>query len=1019
MSYFSDHYSAVSLPFESADLPGLRNAQIGSIHAIASHFTLRAKSGYTDPALVVMPTGSGKTAVLLASAYLLRAERVLIISPSRAVRNQIADEAATLAILKNIGVLPKNLDAPRVHEVSSRLSSTGDWNNLSSFDIVVGTPNSVSPGTKGVVWPPTTMFDLVLMDEAHHSPAPTWKAIIAAFQDARKVLFTATPFRLDEKEIRARAVYEYSLGQALDDDIICQLDFMPVRVERGEDRDVVLARRAEEILRDEQAKNAAYRLLVRTDRKTHSTELEKIYADNTDLKLRTVHSGHSQRYVDASIKQLRDGSLDGVICVDMLGEGFDFPPLKVAAIHRKHKSLPVTLQFIGRFGRVTRKLGAKDEKEKARVLAVPEELEGEITRLYDENSSWERIIPMLHETRIQSLRETRIDLSTFRVQKQELPDKLDEISLWGLEPLAHVKIYEVDPGINVDIDRDIQLAPPFKLVYAAASQELSAKAFLSLETTRPPWANADVMLFNRVEYDLFIVHWNEPARLLFISASRRGSIALYEEIAKKITGQTDEQYRNTPGHHILPLYKINRVIRGHSDSNCFNVGIRNRQTSLATESYRIIAGSEVDRALNRTDGRLFHRGHVFLGIMEEDRMVTLGYSSASKVWRGKHLRIPELIKWCRELAGQIADSGPVLLGKNLDFIPVGEPLTELPEDVISVAWNDEVYQRSNWLIYNVEAGKEQEHELYESNWEIDREMPQPEHFLQLRLKVDEKTWPVHFSLSTKRLFTSDFENANLPQIRTLQERLSLLDYINNNPLSLFTADFSRICGREIFKADEKFSALDQSRFRPLGWRENGVIITTELRWSGKEYTKEGFDIKSVQGFFADHLAKEGFEIIFYDHGSGEIADFIALEEKRRGEVLRWEDGKEEQDSVHVYLFHVKGSGGEGPSVRVNDAYEVCGQVEKSLTCVKNRKQLIKRIERRHEKRSFFIRGDLKSALEILNERKRLVNFHIGLVQPGISAEAAKENDKIQEVIAAANDHIKRAVGNPIYIFSSS
>ena len=34
-----------------------------------------------------------------------------------------------------------------------------------------------------------------------------------------------------------------------------------------------------------------------------------------------------------------------------LGEGFDLPDLKVAALHDIHKSLAVTLQFIGRFTR--------------------------------------------------------------------------------------------------------------------------------------------------------------------------------------------------------------------------------------------------------------------------------------------------------------------------------------------------------------------------------------------------------------------------------------------------------------------------------------------------------------------------------------------------------------------------------------------------------------------------------------------------------------------------------------------
>jgi superfamily II DNA or RNA helicase len=36
--------------------PGLRNAQVGALHAVAAHWTVSTK-----PALIVMPTGTGKT----------------------------------------------------------------------------------------------------------------------------------------------------------------------------------------------------------------------------------------------------------------------------------------------------------------------------------------------------------------------------------------------------------------------------------------------------------------------------------------------------------------------------------------------------------------------------------------------------------------------------------------------------------------------------------------------------------------------------------------------------------------------------------------------------------------------------------------------------------------------------------------------------------------------------------------------------------------------------------------------
>ncbi|HUZ59245.1 MAG TPA: hypothetical protein VMU83_10720 [Hanamia sp.] len=39
------------------------------------------------------------------------------------------------------------------------------------------------------------------------------------------------------------------------------------------------------------------------------------------------------------------------VCVDMLGEGFDLPNLKIAAFHNIRKSLPITIQLAGRFTR--------------------------------------------------------------------------------------------------------------------------------------------------------------------------------------------------------------------------------------------------------------------------------------------------------------------------------------------------------------------------------------------------------------------------------------------------------------------------------------------------------------------------------------------------------------------------------------------------------------------------------------------------------------------------------------------
>ena len=122
MNYFETNYSAVRLPIAMNGTPGLRNAQLGAIHNIAGHFTLSS-----DDALVVMPTGSGKTAVQMLAAYLLRARRVLVITPNRLVRHQIMEEYQNLLTLKKAGVLGLEVPTPNVFEVEEKITSAAQW----------------------------------------------------------------------------------------------------------------------------------------------------------------------------------------------------------------------------------------------------------------------------------------------------------------------------------------------------------------------------------------------------------------------------------------------------------------------------------------------------------------------------------------------------------------------------------------------------------------------------------------------------------------------------------------------------------------------------------------------------------------------------------------------------------------------------------------------------------------------------------------------------------------------------
>ena len=141
---FRHGHASVRLAREVAGRPCLRNSLLGALHAIGAHFTLR-----DDPGMVVLPTGAGKTAVLMLLPYLFEATRTLVITPSKFVRNQIAEDLSSLKTLKKIGTLPLDVPAPKVFENRSVLGEAAAWEALRAYDAVVATPHSASPPHQG------------------------------------------------------------------------------------------------------------------------------------------------------------------------------------------------------------------------------------------------------------------------------------------------------------------------------------------------------------------------------------------------------------------------------------------------------------------------------------------------------------------------------------------------------------------------------------------------------------------------------------------------------------------------------------------------------------------------------------------------------------------------------------------------------------------------------------------------------------------------------------------------------
>ena len=337
-NFFQRQRSTLNLGWEQVDNGQLRRAQLGAAWALAAHATVSS-----EPALLVLPTGVGKTLVACLAPFLLSPQRVLVVAPGRLVRDQLAAAFATLADLLRSGILDADPPLPRVLMVEHR-AGIADWAEWRNADVIVGTPNVLSDGFPEVERIPAGMFDLVIFDEAHHLPARVWTAILESV-GAPAVLLTATPTRRDGLPLPGELVYAYPLSQAIEDGVYAPVRFISVSLAEGADPDETLAAAAAERLASREHREAESRLLVRTGTQAEARRLVDVYS-GVGLRLGLVLGDTAPRTVRRILRQVGAGEMHGFVAVGAMIEGFDFPRLKVAAYHQPHRSLAPTIQFL-------------------------------------------------------------------------------------------------------------------------------------------------------------------------------------------------------------------------------------------------------------------------------------------------------------------------------------------------------------------------------------------------------------------------------------------------------------------------------------------------------------------------------------------------------------------------------------------------------------------------------------------------------------------------------------------------
>lgn len=340
-----------------------------------------------EKAIIQLPVGCGKSGLIALLPFGIAKGRVLVISPNLTIRDELKKNLDITnkrsCFWNKCRVLsPETMSAgPYVAVLDGKDANIHDCEQ--SHIVLTNIQQLASSADKWLPTFPDKFFDLILVDEGHHSAASSWKKVFDRFPEAKVVNLTATPFRSDNKDIEGEFIYRYTFKRAMLKGYIKKLQAIYVAPDevyftyQGDKQHHTL----DEVLELKEEDWFSRGVALAPECNKHIVEasldrLERLRASGTNHQLiavacsvahaKAIRSLYNERGYEASeihsdmpgdkrleiLQKLRAGILDCIIQVQMLGEGFDHPHLSVAAIFRPFRSLPPYVQFVGRIMRV-------------------------------------------------------------------------------------------------------------------------------------------------------------------------------------------------------------------------------------------------------------------------------------------------------------------------------------------------------------------------------------------------------------------------------------------------------------------------------------------------------------------------------------------------------------------------------------------------------------------------------------------------------------------------------------------
>ena len=957
---------------------GLRGPQLGALYALLGH--LRFPS---DSAIVVLPTGTGKTETMLSTLVAGQCSKLLVTVPSDFLREQIFSKFLTLGLLKQFKVIEADALNPIVGIVKNRFSSAEDLESFfSKCNVIITTMSLLTSCSVDDQEKMAKLSSHVFIDEAHHVKAASWNDFKNKFPKEKVIQFTATPFRNDGKRLDGKILFNFPLKIAQKEGYFSKIDFIAIREYDLEKGDKSIADAAVKKLREDRI-NKNHILMARCNSKERANQIFKLYEPHTDLNPVVIYSGapNAKKTYEKIIK--KEAKI--IVCVDMLGEGFDLPELKIAAFHDIRKSLPITLQLAGRFTRTK----FDEELGNASFIANIADLDvrAELADLYSRDADWNQILSDTSYSKI----EDEIKFKNFMEGFSKLKDS--NIPFQNIRPKLSTVVYKNKTGtwFPSNFQAGLEGYDDLEFKFADINSDEKLIVIITAKKQDVEWINNKDIY--EVDWNMTVVFWETKNDLLFINSSDNSS--LYGELAQAIIGEDAELIKGI--NVFKAFYNIQRV-------KLQNVGLK--QYLGKNIRFRMMVGTDIGEALSIAEKQKGEKSFVMGVGFENAKPVNIGTSSKGRIWNKMAGDLKLFKKWCTELGEKISNDS-IDPNQILKETLIPELISNIPKTFpVWIDWDIDLYINTETKVKFVIDG------IASDLSSTDLRLVSPSGGGDLLFSIKTDQTEVVFKIELFENTSGDTPYPDFKILRMSQENVQVIigrrsmdsiSFFESYIPTIWFADGSALTGNEYIQIRQSISNYPSSEIQTMDW-------------SGIDLSKEAQDVfpkitDSIQYKIIQILINEDNDIVYDDDYSGEIADVVAI--------------KLLQEKLVIKLFHLKYAINGAPSSQIKNFYEVCGQAQKSVHWKhKSGREFFNHLLRRETKSymgkscSRLEKGEKKDLERLLSIAKNEIpiEFEVYIVQPGLSKQ--KVTDEILTLLGVTKNYLKEIAGIDLKVIAS-